>query len=189
MEGDGQLIPASASAGDKPGSLLLFAARQPPSGPGGTAGAHRATHAASAATALLDAIAATALRYAGHTALQRAGLSASDWARMFRANIEVESGYRLDAVSADGAIGPGQLMPATAHDLGVDPHDWRANLDGSARYLLQMLDQFGTPALALAAYNAGPAALRRHGGIPPYAETRGHVARVEAVFARLQGEV
>ena len=193
MEGDGALIPAALHTGSGAGSLLLFANPAPKAGsetafpdspllrdsPSGPA----------ASAAVLEAIEQTALRYAGHDALRRAGLSASGWARLFRANIEVESGYRLDAVSAAGAIGPGQLMPATARDLGVDPQDWRANLDGSARYLLQMLDLFGTPALALAAYNAGPEALRRHGGIPPFAETRSHVARVNAVFARLQREV
>ena len=78
-------------------------------------------------------------------------------------------------------------MPDTASFLGVDPNDWRQNLDGSARYLLLMLETFGTPELALAAYNAGPEAVSRHGGIPPYVETQGHVARVQAVFARLKG--
>ena len=85
-------------------------------------------------------------------------------------------------------IGLGQLMPETAADLGVDPHDWRENLDGSARYLLMMLVQFEDARLALAAYNAGPDAVTRHGGIPPYQETQNHVSRVLAVFNRLEGE-
>jgi soluble lytic murein transglycosylase-like protein len=80
-------------------------------------------------------------------------------------------------------------MPDTARDLGVDPHDIAQNLDGSARYLLMMLKQFGDPALALAAYNAGPHAVARHGGIPPFRETQGHVARVTAVFQRLRGDI
>ncbi len=80
-------------------------------------------------------------------------------------------------------------MPDTARDLGVDPHDIAQNLDGSARYLLMMLEQFGDPALALAAYNAGPHAVTRHGGIPPFRETQGHVARVTAVFQRLRGDL
>jgi soluble lytic murein transglycosylase-like protein len=80
-------------------------------------------------------------------------------------------------------------MPGTANDLGVDPHAISQNLDGSARYLLMMLEQFGDPALALAAYNAGPDAVARHGGIPPYPETQGHVARVTAVFQRLKGDL
>jgi soluble lytic murein transglycosylase-like protein len=80
-------------------------------------------------------------------------------------------------------------MPGTARDLGVDPHDIAQNLDGSARYLLMMLEQFGDPAPALAAYNAGPHAVTRHGGIPPFRETQGHVARVTAVFQRLRGDL
>jgi soluble lytic murein transglycosylase-like protein len=80
-------------------------------------------------------------------------------------------------------------MPDTAETLGVDPHDIDENLDGSARYLLMMLERFGSEELALAAYNAGPEAVTRHGGIPPYEETQGHVAKVMAVFERLRGEV
>lgn len=133
------------------------------------------------------AIEATALRYGSHTGLRRAGLSVSDWVVLFRANIETESGYRQSAVSSVGAIGLGQLMPATARDLGVDPRDPLQNLDGSARYLAMMLQQFGDPRLALAAYNAGPDAVRQYGGIPPYRETQNHVARVMAVVARLEG--
>ena len=78
-------------------------------------------------------------------------------------------------------------MPATARDLGVNPRDPIQNLDGSARYLAQMLQEFGDPRLALAAYNAGPDAVRQHNGIPPYRETQNHVARVMAVVARLEG--
>lgn len=136
---------------------------------------------------ILTAIQETAERYGGHTALRRAGLSVSDWQILFQANIEIESAYRPSARSPVGAIGLGQLMPATAAQLNVDPHDWRANLDGSARYLLMMLAQFGTSELALAAYNAGPDAVTRHGGIPPYRETQNHVRRVMAVAERMSG--
>ena len=136
---------------------------------------------------VLTAIEATALRYAGHPGLRRANLSVRDWLTLYRANIEVESAYRQDAISTAGAIGLGQLMPATARDLGVDPRDPLQNLDGSARYLATMLETFGHPRLALAAYNAGPDAVRQYGGIPPYRETQNHVARVMAVVARLEG--
>jgi hypothetical protein len=136
---------------------------------------------------ILAALQDTALRYAGHPALRSAGLSASDWLALFQANIEVESAYRPSAVSSAGAIGLGQLMPETARDLGVDPQDPAQNLDGAARYLLAMLARFGTPELALAAYNAGPDAVARHGGIPPYSETQNHVRRVFAVRDRLAG--
>ena len=136
---------------------------------------------------VLTAIEATALRYASHPGLRRAELSVRDWLTLYRANIEVESAYRQDAVSSAGAIGLGQLMPATARDLGVDPHDPIQNLDGSARYLAMMLEACGDPRLALAAYNAGADAVRQYGGIPPYRETQNHVTRVMAVVARLEG--
>jgi len=89
---------------------------------------------------VLLGIEATALRYAGHPGLRRAELSVRDWLALYRANIEVESAYRQDAISSAGAIGLGQLMPATARDLGVDPRDPLQNLDGSARYLAIMLE-------------------------------------------------
>ena len=136
---------------------------------------------------VLSAIEATALRYGSHAGLRRAGLSVSDWRTLFRANIEIESAYRQSAVSNAGAIGLGQLMPATARDLGVNPRDPLQNLDGSARYLAMMLELFGSPQLALAAYNAGPDAVRQYNGIPPYRETQNHVVRVMAVVARLEG--
>lgn len=136
---------------------------------------------------ILSVIEATALRYGSHPGLRRAELSVSDWIVLFRANIEIESAYRQSAVSNAGAIGLGQLMPATARDLGIDPRDPVQNLDGSARYLAMMLLEFGDPRLALAAYNAGPDAVRQYGGIPPYRETQNHVARVMAVVARLEG--
>lgn len=136
---------------------------------------------------VLSAIETTALRYAGHPGLRRADLSVRGWLTLYRANIEVESAYRQDAISSAGAIGLGQLMPATARDLRVDPRDPQQNLDGSARYLAMMLEAFGDPRLALAAYNAGPDAVRQYGGIPPYRETQSHVARVMAVVARLEG--
>lgn len=137
---------------------------------------------------ILQAIDATAMRYASHPALRRAGLSVTEWRLLFRSNIEIESGYNTNVRSSVGAIGLGQLMPETARDLNVDPHNWQQNLDGSARYLLMMLVQFGDAQLALAAYNAGPNAVEQYTGIPPYRETQNHVSRVLAVFNRLEGE-
>lgn len=88
-----------------------------------------------------------------------------------------ESAYHADAVSRAGAIGLMQLMPATARSLGVDPHDPSANMEGGALYLRQQLTRFGGRIdLALAAYNAGPGAVARYGGMPPYRETRAYVA-------------
>ena len=137
---------------------------------------------------ILTAIDETALRYASHQGLRAAGLTVTEWRLLFRANIEIESAYNPNARSRVGAIGLGQLMPGTAERLGVDPRDWRANLDGSARYLAEQLEAFRDARLALAAYNAGPEAVREHGGIPPYRETQYHVQRVLAVFNRLEGE-
>jgi len=137
---------------------------------------------------ILAGIDETALRYASHPALRRSNLTVTEWRMLYQANIEIESAYNPNARSRVGAVGLGQLMPETAADLGVDPHNWRQNLDGSARYLLMMLVQFEDTSLALAAYNAGPDAVSRHGGIPPYRETQNHVSRVLAVFNRLEGE-
>ena len=116
--------------------------------------------------------------YLRHPALKAAGLSGTEWLALFRANIAVESAFNPDARSSVGAIGLGQLMPGTADLLGVDPNDPEDNLRGSARYLLAQLEDFRAADLALAAYNAGPEAVREYGGIPPYAETEGHVAKV-----------
>ncbi|OWV35797.1 lytic transglycosylase domain-containing protein [Mameliella alba] len=137
---------------------------------------------------ILAAIESTGLRYAGHPGLRTTGLTVTDWLNLFRANIEIESAYDPSAVSHAGAIGLGQLMPDTARALGVDPHDVRQNLDGSARYLAQMLAEFGDIQLALAAYNAGPDAVLEHRGIPPFRETHSHIQRVLAVFNWLEGE-
>lgn len=119
-----------------------------------------------------------AVEFLRHPGLQAAGLSGQEWLALFRSNIAVESGFNLSARSHVGAIGLGQLMPGTALALGVDPFDTEENLRGAARYLLAQLESFGSPELALAAYNAGPEAVRRYGGIPPFAETEGHVAAV-----------
>ncbi|MCH9646883.1 MAG: lytic transglycosylase domain-containing protein [Deltaproteobacteria bacterium] len=103
--------------------------------------------------------------------------------RLVQAVIQVESGYNYKARSSKGAMGLMQLMPGTARDLGVqDAYNPEANIGGGARYLRQMLDRFsGNVQLALAAYNAGPEAVRRYGGIPPYRETQNYVRRVLAL--------
>lgn len=96
----------------------------------------------------------------------------------------VESRYCIDAVSSKDALGLGQLMPATARELGVDPLDPVQNLSGAAHYLRLQYDTFGDWDLALAAYNAGPGAVRRYGGVPPYAETEHYVQEVKRHYAR-----
>ncbi len=89
-----------------------------------------------------------------------------------------ESGGNPTALSDKGAYGPMQLMPGTARDLGVDPRDPVANTQGGVRYLKQQMDAFGSPELALAAYNAGPGAVRKYGGVPPYSETKAYVGKI-----------
>jgi soluble lytic murein transglycosylase-like protein len=96
---------------------------------------------------------------------------------LFLRLVHQESRWNSTAVSSKGARGLAQLMPDTARLLRVDPDDPRQNLEGGARYLRMMYDRFGNWRLALAAYNAGPEAVQRHGGIPPYAETT-HYVRV-----------
>jgi cell wall-associated NlpC family hydrolase len=112
------------------------------------------------------------------TAEQRYGLPTGVLAAVARA----ESGFDPDAVSGAGAVGLMQLMPGTAAELGVDPRDPVSAVDGAARYLRTQLESFGDLRLALAAYNAGPGAVRHHGGVPPFDETRTYVARVLAAM-------
>ena len=101
----------------------------------------------------------------------------------------VESGYRQDAVSPKGAIGIMQLMPQTARDLQADPSDAEQNVNAGARYLRQLLLKYMDDPYqvrkALAAYNAGPAAVDRYGGVPPYGETQQYVRRVLEVRRQL----
>ena len=97
---------------------------------------------------------------------------------LVHAVIAVESGYRATAQSPAGAQGLMQLMPGTQRDLGVaDAFDPRQNVDAGVAYLRRLTEEFGT-VLALAAYNAGPGAVRRYNGIPPYAQTRAYVRAV-----------
>ena len=89
--------------------------------------------------------------------------------------VQQESGWNPNARSHKGALGLAQLMPQTARALGVDPYDATQNLEGGARYLAMQYRKFGSWPLALAAYNAGPGAVERHNGIPPYRETQNYV--------------
>lgn len=107
--------------------------------------------------------------------------------RLLAALVKQESGFHADAGSHAGAIGLTQLMPGTARELGVDPHDPIANLDGGARYLSQQLDRFGSVPLALAAYNAGPGRVAAAGGIPQISETQHYVRNVSSFYADLGG--
>ena len=110
---------------------------------------------------------------------------------LIKAVIHAESGYNPNAVSNKGASGLMQLMPGTARDLKVsnrlDPKD---NVEGGVKYLRFLLDTFhGDTSLALAAYNAGLGKVAKHGGIPPYAETRTYVARVLSYMQSYQARL
>lgn len=94
---------------------------------------------------------------------------------LFARLVQQESGWNPNARSHKGAIGLAQLMPETARALGVNPADPYENLEGGARYLARQFREFGSWRLALAAYNAGPEAVKKHGGVPPYKETRNYV--------------
>ncbi len=104
--------------------------------------------------------------------------------RLVHAVIEAESNYQPRARSRKGAKGLMQLMPATARHYSVkDPYDPHANIDAGVRHLKYLLSRFDV-SLALAAYNAGEATIRRYNGVPPFAETRGYVARILTRIAR-----
>ncbi len=119
--------------------------------------------------------------------------------RLVCAVILAESSFRIEATSHAGAQGLGQLMPATAASLGVsNPYDPVENVYGSIRYIRGMLDRmsgnkswdeltWNDLALALAAYNAGPGAVKKHGGIPPYKETQNYVRKVTSIYRKLCG--
>ncbi|UWR24785.1 lytic transglycosylase domain-containing protein [Sulfitobacter sp. S223] len=94
---------------------------------------------------------------------------------LFLRLVHQESRWNHKAVSHAGAIGLAQLMPGTAALLRVDPTVPSENLDGGARYLRQQYEEFGSWRLALAAYNAGPGAVKKYGGIPPFRETKNYV--------------
>jgi len=134
------------------------------------------------ANASSPAMAAAPAEYRGlfEQAGQRYGVSPD----LLAAVAKTESGFNPRAVSGAGARGLMQLMPATARGLGVDPANPAEAVDGAARLISQHLRSFGSTSLALAAYNAGPGAVREYHGVPPYAETRSYVTKVLAAAGR-----
>lgn len=105
--------------------------------------------------------------------------------QLVRAVIQVESNYQERARSRTGAMGLMQLMPATARRFDVaDPYNPRQNIEGGIKYLRTLLDRFTNVGLALAAYNAGEAAVEHFRGIPPYAETQNYVAQILRILGR-----
>ena len=105
---------------------------------------------------------------------------------LVKAVAKVESNYNARAISPKGALGVMQLLPQTARRFGVaDAYDPAQNIEGGIRYLKFLRDQFpGRLSLVLAAYNAGENAVRRHGGIPPYRETRDYVRKIRQLYGR-----
>jgi hypothetical protein len=124
-----------------------------------------------------------------NTVLEEAALAHGLEPLLLHALVYQESRYCTDALSPVGAIGLGQLMPGTAKDLGVDPHDPVQNLYGAATYLRMQWDTFEDWNLALAAYNAGPGAVKKYEGIPPYEETQNYVVSVLSRYTALLEEL
>jgi len=103
--------------------------------------------------------------------------------KLVSAVAEVESGGNQSAVSPAGAVGVMQLMPETAAGLGGNPYDMKSNVEGGTKYLREMLDTFdGDVKKAVAAYNAGPNAVKAYNGVPPYAETQNYVTNVLDIY-------
>jgi soluble lytic murein transglycosylase-like protein len=110
-------------------------------------------------------------------------------AALVKAVIAAESAFNARAVSPKGAMGLMQLMPETAADLGVrEPFRAADNVRGGTRYLRSLHDRYGDWTRTLAAYNAGPTAVDRHRGVPPYQETRQYVERVLSYYRRFHGD-
>jgi soluble lytic murein transglycosylase len=121
--------------------------------------------------------------------IQEAAVGAGVPAGIVKAVIHAESAFDVNAVSRAGAMGLMQLMPGTARELGVlDPFRADENVHGGARYLRHLHDRYGSWTFTLAAYNAGPTAVDRYQGIPPYAETQAYVRRVLTYYRRYHGD-
>ena len=184
--GGSTLPTGQASSGGDSLAAYLLGERLGSTGTTAVGGAGGGTQAASGsdwAAALPEA----GRRWTG--AIQNAAAGAGIDPRLLAAVTWAESGFNPGAVSGAGAIGMTQLMPATAAGLGVDATDPVANLTGGARYLAGQLKSFGRPDLAIAAYNAGPNAVRRAGAVPDYPETQAYVRRVLGYYRQLGGMV
>jgi hypothetical protein len=164
----------SASAGSAAGAMFGIAS-----------GLGSGTGRGAAPSGWADVLPAAGRPWAG--AIDAAATTAGVDPRLLAAITQAESGFNPGALSSVGAVGLTQLMPGTASGLGVDPTDPVANLDGGGRYLAGQLDSFGRVDLAVAAYNAGPGAVRQAGGVPDYPETQAYVRRVLGYYQQLGG--
>ena len=160
----------------------------PTAGTAATAGTVGTTTSASSLSALAAEDPTTAMNNLGvpaslqpifAAAAQNAGVPVS----LLAAVAKVESGFNLTSVSSAGAQGLMQLMPDTAAGIGANPWDATSAVGGAAKLLRGYLDQYASVPVALAAYNAGPGAVAKYGGVPPYAETQAYVQRVGALAA------
>ena len=197
--GDGQIIHAPRT-GDvvkiapihrTPTAIRRIVPDAATTGLGGLGGALRTGDAAGGTGAIggdLAAIIASSPKLAQFADLfvsagQRNGIDPAVLAAVAR----TESGGNASAVSSAGARGLMQFMPGTARSMGIDPMDPAQAVDGAARYLSQQLQSFGSLELALAAYNAGPGAVRRYGGVPPYGETQQYVRKIMSALSSTTG--
>ncbi len=171
-----RIIPTSSTGGATASASGLSASAL--STLAGSSSLAATTGSASSSPAM--AAAPAAYRALFRQAAQQYGISAD----LLAAVAKTESSFNPRAVSGAGARGLMQLMPATAKGLGVDPMDPAQAVDGAARLLRSHLKSFGSTSLALAAYNAGPGAVTKYHGVPPYAETRAYVSKVLAAAGR-----
>jgi soluble lytic murein transglycosylase-like protein len=151
------------------------------------AGALAAAQTSPTAAPAAGAAGSTAFEAEINTAAQSNGIDPA----LLKGLVSQESGFNPSARSGAGAVGLTQLMPGTAAALGVtNPLDPVQSLQGGAKYLRQQLDRFGgDDKLALAAYNAGPGAVQKYGGVPPYRETQNYVNSVMSKAAAYRGTV
>jgi hypothetical protein len=174
--------PAAASA-PAPSSLL--------DAPGNVFGPHPAASASAAAQPTYETHVqayepSTIGSVISHVAMTTPGLG-KQAIPLIAAIVQSESSGDPRATSKSGAIGLMQLMPGTAATLGVDPHDPAQNIIGGSQYLSSLLKRFGSIPLALAAYNAGPEAVMKYRGIPPFPETQQYVKRVLGLYRQFLG--
>ena len=137
-------------------------------------------------------IADTAVQYGNDPALAAIGINAVEFRCWFQALIKQESRFQIGARSPKAAFGLTQIIPGTAEYLGIYPayyEDPRLQLDGGARYLLEQVERFGSMELALAAYNAGPGAVQRYNGIPPYEETQNYVVKIRGYYNEYAAQI